>query len=84
MYRASSSIGWEKRLNVYVIVRSGPLSIATPGEIRGYWEMHKRFGSMPWRDIIQPTIEICEKGFQMTKHMSDFLHARMKENFNFR
>ncbi|XP_058468197.1 glutathione hydrolase 1 proenzyme-like isoform X2 [Malaya genurostris] len=56
----------------------GPLSIATPGELKGYWEAHKRFGKLSWREIIQPTIDICRKGFEMSKHMYDSLHTNSK------
>lgn len=63
---------------------SGPLSIAVPGELLGYWEIHKRFGSMSWTDLLRPTIELCERGFVMTKHMADFLDPRFKDDTNFR
>lgn len=48
---------------------NGRLAIATPGEVRGYWELHKRFGSMKWKDLIQPTIDLCENGMEFTEHM---------------
>lgn len=51
----------------------GPLSIATPGELKGYVEAHKRFGDLPWRDLVAPTVQLCEKGFAMSKHMEDSL-----------
>lgn len=49
----------------------GPLSIGVPGEVKGYAEAHKRFGSIPWRDVVAPSIRICETGFPMSKHMED-------------
>lgn len=50
----------------------GPLSIGVPGEIKGYWELYKRFGgSVPWKDLIEPSIKLCETGFVMSKHMSE-------------
>ncbi|XP_055373654.1 glutathione hydrolase 1 proenzyme-like isoform X2 [Condylostylus longicornis] len=52
----------------------GPLSIAVPGEIAGYGEALKHFGTMKWKDLIEPSIKICETGFKLTKHMYDSLH----------
>lgn len=51
----------------------GPLSIATPGELKGYVEAHQRFGKLPWRDLMAPAIKICEEGFVLSKHMEDSL-----------
>ncbi|XP_031635021.1 glutathione hydrolase 1 proenzyme-like [Contarinia nasturtii] len=49
----------------------GALSIAVPGEVKGYSELYKRFGSLPWKSLVEPTIKICEDGFILTEHMFD-------------
>lgn len=47
----------------------GPLAVAVPGELKGYWEMYQRFGGgVPWARLVQPTIDICEQGFQVSAH----------------
>lgn len=58
----------------------GPLAITTPGEIKGYWELHKRFGSKKWKDLIQPAIELCERGIELTEHMHDALLLQPGKN----
>ncbi|EDW65550.2 scoloptoxin SSD14 isoform X3 [Drosophila virilis] len=47
---------------------TGPLSIAVPGEVMGYHLAHQRFGKLPWRDLVAPSLKICEIGYRMTKH----------------
>lgn len=54
----------------------GPLSIATPGEIKGYWDLYKRFGSKKWKDLIQPAIALCESGYEVTEHLYDSVLLR--------
>lgn len=56
---------------------TGPLAIGVPGEVKGYWDLYKRFGSIPWKELVQPSIKICEEGFEMTKHMYDFIDPRL-------
>lgn len=40
----------------------GPLSIAVPGELRGLELAHARFGSLSWSQVVQPVIELGERG----------------------
>ncbi|KAB7495155.1 hypothetical protein Anas_09325 [Armadillidium nasatum] len=49
----------------------GGLAVAVPGEVRGCWELYKRFGgSVPWADLIEPTIKLCEEGIPVSQHMA--------------
>uniref|UniRef100_A0A1I8MBD4 Gamma-glutamyltranspeptidase n=1 Tax=Musca domestica TaxID=7370 RepID=A0A1I8MBD4_MUSDO len=50
-----------------------PLAIAVPGEVAAYYEAHKRFGSLPWQYIMQPTTELCIEGYTLTRHQRDAL-----------
>lgn len=57
---------------------SSPLSIGVPGEVKGYFELHKTYGKTPWKSLVEPSIKICEDGFTLSKHMSDFIGKRIK------
>uniref|UniRef100_A0A182PUB7 Gamma-glutamyltransferase n=1 Tax=Anopheles epiroticus TaxID=199890 RepID=A0A182PUB7_9DIPT len=56
----------------------GPLSVAVPGELKGYWEVHQRFGQLPWVEVIRPTQELCRRGIPISKHMHDSLSFNSK------
>lgn len=62
----------------------GPLSIGTPGEIKGYWELYRKYGSLPWKDLIQPSIKLCEDGMILSKHMSDSIGPHLEGDENLR
>jgi gamma-glutamyltranspeptidase/glutathione hydrolase len=58
----------------------GALAAGVPGSVDGMWQLHKKYGSLPWADLIQPAIDLARKGFPITamqarefeKHDADF------------
>jgi len=51
----------------------GYTSICTPGTVAGLAECHKRYGSMPWSELLQPAIRIAKEGFPLTRSNRDLL-----------
>lgn len=47
--------------------------MAIPGALRGYWEAHQRFGRLEWKELIEPTIELCINGTVVTDFLSKLL-----------
>ncbi len=39
--------------------------VTVPGALAGWEELHRRFGSLPLGDLLQPAIEIAERGYAM-------------------
>ncbi|CAD5231066.1 unnamed protein product [Bursaphelenchus xylophilus] len=56
----------------------GPKSIATPGELHGFWSAFKRFssGRIPWSDLLMPTVKLLNNGYPATKLMELNLQAK--------
>lgn len=51
---------------------------AIPGEIKGYWEAYKIGGRLPWKDLFQPAIDLCQNGFRISNALSKGL--KLKES----
>ncbi len=61
--KASSNMYVQKGEAKTRLSQNGPLASATPGLIAGLIEIHKKFGSLPLEKVMQPAIDLAEKGF---------------------
>ena len=52
----------------------GHLAAGVPGTVSGLWEAHRRFGRLPWADIVQPSIDLAS-GFEVTTRLVSTLDA---------
>ena len=57
----------------------GYLSSGVPGTVAGLWEVHQKFGSLPWEELLEDAINYAENGFKVTPFMSDVLRAYNKK-----
>jgi gamma-glutamyltranspeptidase / glutathione hydrolase len=40
----------------------GHLAAGVPGAVAGMWEAHRRYGRLPWRDLVEPAIRLARDG----------------------
>jgi gamma-glutamyltranspeptidase/glutathione hydrolase len=59
----------------------GAYAVGVPGSVAGLFEVHKKFGSLPMKELIQPAIDLARNGIIITKNQeSDLDNAT--ERFN--
>ena len=47
----------------------GHLAVAVPGSVRGLWDAHARFGSVPWARLVDPSVMLA-RGFEVTHRLT--------------
>lgn len=60
--------------------QNGRLAVGVPGSISGMFYTHKKFGKLPMAALIQPAIDLAEKGFAITLREANLLNST-KEDF---
>jgi len=54
-------------------------SSGTPGAVAGMYLAHQKFGSIEWKDLIQPSIDLARNGFIVTKTLEHALENNIKK-----
>ncbi|TAM83002.1 MAG: gamma-glutamyltransferase [Acidobacteria bacterium] len=57
------------------IPETGILSVSIPGCVMGWWELHERFGKLPWKELFQPAIYYASHGFPIAQWNSMYWPA---------
>lgn len=52
----------------------GDRAVGVPGTVAGFWEAHQRFGSLPWAELVAPSIELADQGFVMPQKLATSIH----------
>ncbi len=60
--------------------REGHLAAGVPGSVDGMVKIHEKFGSLPWRELVQPAIKQAYEGYTVTEFAAQTL-MRFQEDF---
>ena len=52
----------------------GAHAVGIPGSVAGIFEVYKKFGSLPFKALIQPAIDLAKNGFTITRKQADDLN----------
>ncbi|WP_179051681.1 gamma-glutamyltransferase [Nostoc sp. TCL26-01] len=46
---------------------NGYLAVGTPGTVAGMYEVQRRYGKLPWAEVVKPAIALAEDGFVLSQ-----------------
>tara|TARA_R110002060_G_scaffold34293_3_gene45165 strand:- start:23 stop:733 length:711 start_codon:yes stop_codon:yes gene_type:complete len=51
----------------------GGLASGVPGEVRGLEYIHKKYGCLPWKKVIMPSVKVARYGFPVTEDLVRYM-----------
>lgn len=54
----------------------GALAVGVPGLVRGLWDIHQRYGKLPWAKVVGPAIKLAQEGFPVYPHLQQAIVDR--------
>ena len=58
----------------------GAQAAGVPGTVAGFWEAHRRYGKLPWSELVMPAVRLAEEGFLPAQVLVDDVRS-MKDWF---
>jgi gamma-glutamyltranspeptidase/glutathione hydrolase len=57
------------------LTRAGWLAPGVPGTVRGLARAHRKFGKLPWADVVRPAARLASGGFPLSKNLASSLNS---------
>ncbi|WMO14901.1 gamma-glutamyltransferase [Pseudoalteromonas piscicida] len=51
----------------------GPLPVSVPGAVDGWFELHNKFGKLPMKQLLQPSIDYARSGFPVSELIAYYM-----------
>ena len=57
----------------------GGLAVGVPGTVAGLEAIHQKFGSLPWKELVQPAIDLAKNGYRVTEKQAQSFASKRAE-----
>jgi gamma-glutamyltranspeptidase/glutathione hydrolase len=57
----------------------GHLASGVPGSVDGMVEAHAKYGSLPWKDLLQPAIDLALNGYVLTERAANDINGLQQD-----
>lgn len=58
-------------------IMTGYLAVGVPGTVRGFALAHARFGRLPWREVVEPAVQLAREGFTISATLAAELNDQL-------
>ena len=60
------------------LTAAGYLAPGVPGTVRGLAMAHRKFGNLPWKDVVSPAVDLAGNGFRVSAALARGLNNEIK------
>lgn len=72
--KATEDMYWDKDGNAITdLSLYGQFAAGVPGTVDGMVKAHEKYGQLNWKELVQPAIDLAQKGFKITKQQASEL-----------
>lgn len=72
--KATEDMYWDKDGNAITdLSLYGQFAAGVPGTVDGMVKAHEKYGKLNWKELVQPAINLAQKGFKITKQQASEL-----------
>ena len=58
---------------------TGPTSVSVPGAVGGWAEALERFGTLSWRDALEPAVQLARSGLPVSERLSSDIEGQISK-----
>src|SRR3954468_1929563 len=56
----------------------GAVAVSVPGCVDAWWQLHQRYGKLPWKKLFDPAIEYATEGAPVAQTVAFYINASFK------
>jgi gamma-glutamyltranspeptidase/glutathione hydrolase len=60
----------------------GAVSVSVPGAVAAWWDLHRRYGKLPWKALFQPAIALASEGAPVSQNVAYYVAASYRRFTN--
>jgi len=73
---ATDTMFLDEKGNPTLDSRVGHRASGVPGSVAGLYELHRKLGKKPWKDLVEPAIRLAREGFVIDEHTAKGIARR--------
>jgi gamma-glutamyltranspeptidase/glutathione hydrolase len=55
----------------------GAISVSVPGALDAWWTLHQRYGKLPWKELFEPAIALCDSGVPLPQIIGYYIRRNL-------